>query len=161
MVLVARGTVWRRNAGRTRLTAAGVAAVALTVRLTVSLRGGGLFGVHAYDDGVYFAAASALMAGRLPYRDFLFLHPPGVALALAPFAGMGWLTHDALGLAAARVAWTCIGATNALLASKLGRQCRHRGQDVWRAHAHLARRPPGGAAVDEGQTYRTSASTPR
>ena len=53
-------------------------AVALAVRRVPVLRGGGLFGTMAYDDGVYFGSAIALLDGRVPYRDFLLLHPPGI-----------------------------------------------------------------------------------
>lgn len=36
-----------------------------------------------YDEGVYFSAASLLTKGFLPYRDFVFVHPPGILLFLA------------------------------------------------------------------------------
>src|SRR5262245_66195881 len=37
-----------------------------------------------YDDGVYFSAAALLAQGILPYRDFTFVHPPGIALFYLP-----------------------------------------------------------------------------
>ena len=63
-----------------------IAAIAFVVRLVPVLRGGGLFGIGNYDDGVYYAAATGLIHGRLPYQDFLLLHPPGMPLLLTPFA---------------------------------------------------------------------------
>jgi alpha-1,2-mannosyltransferase len=97
-------------------------AVAFVARLAPVLRGGGLRGILAYDDGVYFGAADALLSGRLPYRDFLLLHPPGVLIVLAPFAGLGRLTSDPLGLASARLAFMAIGALNAVLVYAVARR---------------------------------------
>ena len=64
-----------------------VAGVALAVRLAMVLRGAGLGGMFGYDDGVYFSAAGSVSWGRLLYRDFVLLHPPGIVWALLPFAG--------------------------------------------------------------------------
>ena len=33
-----------------------------------------------YDEGVYSSAAPLLLRGDLPYRDFIFVHPPGSLL---------------------------------------------------------------------------------
>ena len=52
------------------------------------------------------------MNGLWPYRDFLFLHPPGIIVALLPFAGLGEFTSDPTGMLAARVAWL-LGGVNA------------------------------------------------
>jgi hypothetical protein len=41
-----------------------------------------------FDEGIYSAAAGGLASGALPYRDFVFLHPPGLVLLLAPLAGL-------------------------------------------------------------------------
>jgi hypothetical protein len=104
--------------GRRRLGLAACLLVAVTaflVRLAMVLRGGGLGGLMGYDDGVYYSAAGELWWGRLPYRDFVLVHPPGVLLSLAPFAGLGRLTHDALGFQLARVAWMLVGSVNAAL----------------------------------------------
>jgi hypothetical protein len=83
------------------------------------LRGGGLYGYHGYDDGVYFSAAASLLFGRLPYRDFVLLHPPGIMLVLAPFAELGRLTSDRDAMAVARLAWLLLGALNAGLTARL------------------------------------------
>jgi alpha-1,2-mannosyltransferase len=95
--------------------AIGIAAIAFVFRLVPVLRGGGLFGLGNYDDGVYYAAATAIAHGLLPYQDFLLLHPPGVPLLLTPFALVAQLTSDSYGFAAARVAWMLLGALNAVL----------------------------------------------
>ncbi len=99
-----------------------VAALAFTLRLVPVLRGGGLQGVLGYDDGVYYSAANALLSGRLPYRDYLLLHPPGIIAVLAPFAALGRLLSDSTGLALARLAFMGVGALNAVLALHIGRR---------------------------------------
>ncbi|MCY7372478.1 MAG: glycosyltransferase 87 family protein [Spirochaetaceae bacterium] len=96
--------------------------VAFLARLVPVLRGGGLHGILAYDDGVYFGAADSLLSGRLPYRDFLFLHPPGVLLVLAPFTGLARVTSDPTGFAVARLAFMAVGALNAVLAYAVARR---------------------------------------
>jgi hypothetical protein len=92
-----------------------VAVVALVARLAPVLRGGGLTGVLAYDDGVYYSASDALLSGRLPYRDYVLLHPPGITLVLAPFAALGRIAGDSEGMASARVAFMLVGALSAVL----------------------------------------------
>ena len=96
-----------------------VAVVALGIRLSAEFRGGGLYGYFVYDDGVYYAAAASLLVGRLPYRDFVLLHPPGIMLALAPFAELARFTSDRDAMAVARVAWLLVGALNAALAARV------------------------------------------
>ncbi|MDN5805112.1 MAG: hypothetical protein L0H26_11100, partial [Microlunatus sp.] len=94
---------------------AAVFAVAVAVRLGSLLRGGGLYGLGNYDDGVHFAAAVGLINGLLPYRDFLLLHPPGVVLALAPFAWLSWAIGEPDAMAVARLSWILLGGVNAAL----------------------------------------------
>lgn len=108
--------------GRWALLAVGVAVVAFAVRLAMVLRGAGLGGLFGYDDGVYFSAATSLSWGRLPYRDFVLLHPPGIVWVLLPFAGLARLTSDALGFEAARLAFMALGALNAVLAVAAARR---------------------------------------
>ena len=104
----------------------GIVLVAFLVRAVPILRGGGLEGYLGYDDGVYFAAAAALVHGFLPYRDFLLLHPPGIALLLSPFALLAGTTDGATGFAVARLAFMAVGALNAglvtLVAGRYGRR---------------------------------------
>jgi Glycosyltransferase family 87 len=82
-----------------------------------------LAGVHGfssgagYDDGVYLAAALRLVNGDLPYRDFAFVHPPGIALLMAPLAGLSRIIGERDALALARVATVLVAAANSALAS--------------------------------------------
>uniref|UniRef100_UPI0035CB344B glycosyltransferase 87 family protein n=1 Tax=uncultured Amnibacterium sp. TaxID=1631851 RepID=UPI0035CB344B len=100
-----------------------VALLAYGVRLSVLLAQDGLLGSSAYDDGVYYAAGASLAHGRWPYADFLFLHPPGVLVALAPFGALGAVAGDPAGVIAARLVWIGIGAAScALIAVLAGRR---------------------------------------
>lgn len=92
-----------------------IGAVAFVVRLSIMVRGGGLTGIGSYDDGVYYAAADALVHGRMPYRDFLLIQPPLIAVVTAPFAAIGAALSDPAGFALARLAFIGIGAANAVL----------------------------------------------
>lgn len=89
--------------------------VALLARLGAVLSSGGYSGSMGYDDSVYYTAADALVHGRMPYRDFTLLHPPGIMLALSPFAEYGTFTSDHLGFMTAAVAFAVLGALNAVL----------------------------------------------
>ncbi|HEY0237390.1 MAG TPA: phospholipid carrier-dependent glycosyltransferase [Friedmanniella sp.] len=92
-----------------------VFAAALAARVAIVEAGGGLLGMGNYDDGVYFSASVALLHGRLPYRDFLFLQPPGILVVLAPFAALGPWVGDAHAFVAARLGFLLLGAVNAAL----------------------------------------------
>jgi hypothetical protein len=100
--------------GRAKLGAA-VFVVAFVARLLPTILGGGLAYYGRYDDGVYYTAADALTFGRVPYKQFVLLHPPGIMLVLAPFALLGRITSDAIGLSVARLAFMGIGSVNAVL----------------------------------------------
>ena len=50
---------------------------AFAIRAIPVLTGGGLQGLHGYDDGVYFGGATALVHGALPYRDSCCYTRPG------------------------------------------------------------------------------------
>src|SRR5262245_8156276 len=95
---------------------------ALLVRLGPPVVIGGIRGIYHYDDGVYFSAAQHLIAGVLPYRDFVFVHPPGVILLLAPFAALARLIGDNWAFVFARVLITLIGSTSAALVAVLLRR---------------------------------------
>lgn len=83
---------------------AGVAVLDVALRTAPWWRGHTFLGVQEYDDGVYYAASSLLLRGQLPYRDVVLVHPPGSTLLLAPFAGIGRLLGDPVGIGCARVA---------------------------------------------------------
>ena len=99
-----------------------VALLAAAVRTTILVHSGGLASLVGYDQGVYYSAAEALAWGRLPYRDFLFLHPPGVIVALAPLGLVGRLTHDSWGIELARMATILVGAVNTALVAWAARR---------------------------------------
>lgn len=109
---------------RDRFVLLAVFLVAVLVRLAPLLWESALSGDSGeYDDGVYFAAAQHLVAGQVPYRDFVLLHPPGIALALAPFAALGHFIGDANAYAAAKLLVIMVGAVNATLVAWIaGRQ---------------------------------------
>ena len=111
--------VSRYGSGRWWALALGVALVAFLARLLPVLNSGGLHAINQYDAGVYFGSAVGLVHGRLPYRDFLLLHPPGVVLALTPFAALTWVIGDASAMAVARLAWMGLGAVNAVLVARI------------------------------------------
>ena len=77
--------------------------VALALRLYTLTRPGYLTGVTEYDDGVYLGAAIRLLSGSLPYHDFAFVQPPGIALLMAPVAVLGKLGPATHAMAAARL----------------------------------------------------------
>ena len=62
------------------------------------------------------------MGGRVPYRDFVLLHPPGLIYLLTPFAALGRVIGDADGWAVARLAMMGVGALSAVLAVLVGRR---------------------------------------
>jgi alpha-1,2-mannosyltransferase len=97
----------------------GVFVLALANRLLPVLRGGGLSGVLGYDDGVYYAGAVGLAHGRMPYRDFLLLHPPGVLVALTPVAALGRSVGEVTGWEASRVVWMLMGCCTSLLVARI------------------------------------------
>jgi hypothetical protein len=104
-----------------------IALLAFVARLLPMLRGGGLGGIVEYDDGVYFAGAQALIAGRMPYRDFVLLHPPGSILVLSPFAALARAVSDHRAFELARVAVMALGSLNAVLTAAVARRSRQGG----------------------------------
>ena len=108
----------RDDAPPDRMWGVGLALVfstAFLARLVPLLNGGGLYAMGNYDDGVHYAVAMGLVHGLLPYRDFLFLHPPGIALLLAPFASLADLIDEPQAMLVARLCWIALGGVNAVL----------------------------------------------
>jgi alpha-1,2-mannosyltransferase len=104
---------------------------ATVVGLALLARVGALLAHHAlgrllgYDDGVYFSAAQHLVAGQLPYRDFVLPQPPGIVLLLAPVAALSHLAGDRHAFMIARLLFALIGVLNtALLIAILARRQR-------------------------------------
>jgi alpha-1,2-mannosyltransferase len=100
------------------LVAIGLFLFAFLVRLVPLLVGGGLWGLGNYDDGVYYAAAEALLHGHLPYRDYLLLHPPGIVVAAAPLAAIGGLLGEPDAFAAGRLLWMAMGSMTCVLVAR-------------------------------------------
>ena len=96
-----------------------IGVVAFAARLVPVLQAGTLRGVQGYDDGVHLAVAQRLIAGILPYRDELFLHPPGIAVVLAPVAALAGPLGDSWSLVLARLAFMALGAVNAMLVARI------------------------------------------
>ena len=68
-----------------------------------------------YDEGVDYTVAALFVRGIWPYRDTVFVHPPGLIYALSPIA---WLPPDS-GWLVARLAMTMLGAANLYLLARL------------------------------------------
>jgi hypothetical protein len=83
-----------------------IAIVAVVLRIVPDFQAGGLLALRQHDEGVHYLAGLALIHGQLPYRDFVFLQPPGAALLMAPFAAAGhWVGQEvALGMARTLIA---------------------------------------------------------
>ncbi len=96
-----------------------VFAAAVAMRLIPLLVQHTLTGVLEYDDGVQFSAAAQLVAGHLPYRDFVFIQPPGVVLLLSPFTALAHWTGDTVAMALARVVFITVAGANAALIAYL------------------------------------------
>lgn len=89
--------------------------LAFFVRLMPLIASGSLGGFRGYDDGVHYAAGVNLLVGSLPYRDYVLVHPPGIALLMLPFAVLGHLVSDTAGVGAARILFAGFGALNTML----------------------------------------------
>lgn len=85
---------------------------------------GAVFGLDEYDDGVYFGSAIRLAQGHLPYRSFVFPHPPGITLLLFPLGLLGRLTSTRVTFGLVRILTTLVAAGSVWM---IGRLLRHRG----------------------------------
>ncbi|HEY6786965.1 MAG TPA: glycosyltransferase 87 family protein [Trebonia sp.] len=83
-----------------------------------------LVGVHGYDDGVYLGSAIELIHGIVPYKDFSYLHPPGMPLLLSPVAAVGELTGSPIAMLIARLLTAAVAVAVAALGAWL---LRYRG----------------------------------
>ena len=121
--------------GRSRLAAAWrdpvTVVIAAATVLALGLRvyelslPGYLMGLTEYDDGSYFGSAVHLVRGILPYRDFVFVQPPGITLLMTPAALIAKATGStAGGMAIGRILTTLASAAGVVL---LGLLVRHRG----------------------------------
>jgi hypothetical protein len=108
---------------RRRAIIAAFGLVALGVQLFALSRHGYLRGITEYDDAVYLGAASRLVHGVLPYRNFAFVAPPGVPVLMTPVAFIGRLIGVQDAMVLARLVTAAVTAANVVL---LGLLLRHR-----------------------------------
>jgi alpha-1,2-mannosyltransferase len=94
----------------------------IAARLALPARAAGFDASAGYDQGVYYAASVSLLHGRIPYRDFVLLHPPVVMLMLLPAALLGHWTSDHAGYLAANVGVSIVGAFNGVLVYAVARR---------------------------------------
>jgi hypothetical protein len=106
------------------LSALAVAGVALAAGVDQLAQTHALLGGNEYDDGVYVGAALRLVNGAVPYRDFAFLHPPGIILLLSPLAALARWAGSRAFMGEARVLTVLVASVNAGLLAWL---LRHRG----------------------------------
>jgi hypothetical protein len=82
--------------------------------------GGARTAAMVYDDGVYVAAGALLRDGHLPFRDFVFVQPPGITYLVA-FASFIWRDPEQL-LVAMRYAAIVAGIVNLWLVAVIMRR---------------------------------------
>lgn len=115
------GTTYRggQRDRRSRIASGGAVgipvAIAVGMAIYVLSQPHALLGVDGVDDGVYFGAAVRFVHGVLPYRDFVLLHPPGIATILAPVALLSDLVGTRVGLGIARVLTEAVAVANVAL----------------------------------------------
>ncbi|HLL83139.1 MAG TPA: glycosyltransferase family 39 protein, partial [Longimicrobium sp.] len=108
----------RADVGRGELAAlVGLALLAFAVRAWPLWSGGALAYPVDYDEGVYYSAAGLLWRGVLPYRDFVFVHPPGLLWVLGTTAA--WPADPALLFAASRWVAALLGACSVVFVGRL------------------------------------------
>lgn len=81
-----------------------------------------LFGVTEYDDGVYLASAIELLHGFLPYRDFVFVQPPGASLVLTPAAATSLVLGSRDAMVLARLLTAAVEVANVTIVAWLVRR---------------------------------------
>jgi len=79
-----------------------------------------LFGTTA-DVAVYVGASVRLVHGALPYRDFVFIQPPGFTLLATPFAFLSELVGTRDALAVLRLCTPLIAVGSVLLVGRITR----------------------------------------
>ncbi len=75
-----------------------------------------------YDDGILLGSSIRLVHGDLPYSSFLFLHPPGISVLMAPIAVVGVVAGSSTALMLARVVTLLIAIANAVLVASAVRR---------------------------------------
>ena len=98
--------------------------IGLALRLFYLSRPGYLTGVTEYDDGSYLGSAIRLVHGQLPYKDFVFVQPPGITLVMTPVALISELTGSGVGMVLGRLLTVLAGTAGIAMTGLL---VRHRG----------------------------------
>jgi alpha-1,2-mannosyltransferase len=98
--------------------------IGLALRLFYLSRPGYLTGVTEYDDGSYLGSAIRLVHGQLPYKDFVFVQPPGITLLMTPVALISELTGSGVGMVLGRLLTVLAGTAGIAMTGLL---VRHRG----------------------------------
>lgn len=88
----------------------------------------------SYDDGVYSAAAQLFARGVMPYRDFDFVHPPMLLLALFPVSVLQ--LDPARAFVVMRWIISLIGGVNAYLAGRIAGRVGGVGAGLFAAAAY-------------------------
>jgi hypothetical protein len=102
-------------------TAIALVFLALFVRERPVWRTGDRFAVPVdFDEGVNYATAVLSAAGRQPYRDFDFAHPPGVTLIASGFERFASPGSVSARFANARIAMGAVGALSVALLLAIG-----------------------------------------
>jgi Glycosyltransferase family 87 len=126
------------------ITIAAATLLALALRVYLVVRPG-LMAVTQYDDGPYVGSAVRLAHGAMPYRNFIFVQPPGITLVMSPVGLLTYVTGTAWGMVVARLLTALAGAAAVALGGLL---VRHRGLlPVAVTCAVLALYPPSATAA--------------
>jgi alpha-1,2-mannosyltransferase len=96
----------------------------LALRAYQLARPGHLLGATEYDDGADFGSALRLVAGAIPYRDFITVQPPGITVLMIPAALLSKVASTAWAMGAARILTAAAGVASVLLGGLI---VRHRG----------------------------------
>ncbi|GAA4836990.1 hypothetical protein GCM10023221_12830 [Luteimicrobium xylanilyticum] len=105
-----------------RLPLVAVAALALLTRGWAYLDPRQLVAARELDDATMYSVSVQLVHGHLPYRDVLYLHPPGMPLAMTPLAWLARWTGDAWALAVGRAGIVLLGVVCTVLVGLLLRR---------------------------------------
>ncbi len=101
-----------------------VVGLGLLLRLVVLAAGQGGLTTHVhpgYDESVYVGAAWLARGGALPYRDFVFVFPPGFLVLLLPVVQVAsFFGGPALAVTLVRLLAAVAGAVNIWLVSRIG-----------------------------------------
>ena len=109
-----------------RVTTAWIVAAATAVGFVAALypvfEPHGSMTVYGYDGSVYLGASVRLLHGVLPYRDFVFVQPPGIVLLMTPVSLLALGLGTDAGLWLARLVTIFVMAANCGLVAWLLRR---------------------------------------